>query len=106
MVGKQLGILLSQPPNWMSTEQGSPRLFASDRLRSLRYVEWKIDVSGARVQWNGGRIDADLSPIGAHRRRADLIGNSHAERLNGGSSANGGKPGEGSNEPKAGLAKL
>jgi hypothetical protein len=97
MVGKQLGILLSQPPNWMSTEQGSPRLFASDRLRSLRYVEWKIDVSGARVP---------LSPIGAHRRRADLIGNSHAERLNGGSSANGGKPGERSKEPKAGLAKL
>ena len=55
MVGKQLGILLSQPPNWMSTEQGSPRLFASDRLRSLRYVEWKTDVSGARVQWNRGR---------------------------------------------------
>ena len=32
-------------------------------------------------------VDADLSPIGAHRRRADLVGYSHAERLNGDSSA-------------------
>jgi hypothetical protein len=35
-----------------------------------------------------------------------LIGNSHAERLNGGSSANGGKPVNVANEPKAALAKL
>ena len=34
-------------------------------------------------------IDADLSPIGAHRRRVDLIGYRGAERLSGGSSAKG-----------------
>jgi hypothetical protein len=35
-------------------------------------------------------MDADLSHIGAHRRRADFIDYSAAERLSGGSSASGG----------------
>jgi hypothetical protein len=45
------------------------------------------DRAQAATGCNGAaEIDADLSPIGAHRRRVDLIGYSHAERLAAGSS--------------------